>query len=87
LTPGKQDRLLEQIKVRREDGIQTIQWTKDKRVESIGTEDGQTLSPTPLPSRWPYLMIAVFPILGFLIAWGIVRCIGWVGVGFETSSM
>jgi len=64
------------------DGITIIHWTKDYGVESIETEDGQTLYPIPAPSAWAYLLIAAFPILGFFIPWGAVRAVRWVGVGF-----
>ena len=64
------------------DGIKTIHWTKDNEIESIEAEDGQTLYPTPAPSAWLYLLIALFPVLGFLIPWGVVRSVGWVGAGF-----
>jgi hypothetical protein len=67
------------------DGIKVIHWTKDYSVESIETEDGQTLYPTPAPSAWLYLLIALFPVLGLFIPWGAVRAIGWVGAGFVAS--
>jgi len=66
-------------------GIKTIHWTKDNEIESIDTTDGQYLSPTPAPSASSYLLIALFPILGFFIPWGAVRAIGWVGAGFVAS--
>jgi len=67
-------------------GIKTIHWTKDFGVESIETEDGQTLYPTPAPSAWLYLRIALFPIVGFLVPWGAIRAIGWVTAGFFQPS-
>lgn len=67
-------------------GIKTINWTKNLGIESIETEDGQTLYPTPAPSAWMYLLIAIFPIAGFFIPWGTIRAIGWVGVGFSQPS-
>jgi hypothetical protein len=66
-------------------GIKTVHWAKDYGVESIETGEGQTLYPTPAPSAWTYLLIALFPILGFFIPWGAVRAIGWVGAGFAAS--
>ena len=66
-------------------GIKAIHWTKSLGVESIETEDGQTLYPTPVPSAWLYLLVALFPILGFFIPWGAIRAIGWVGAGFVAS--
>jgi MgtE-like protein len=66
--------------------IKTIHWTKDLGVESIETEDGATLYPTPRPTLWPYLWAAIFPVLGFVIPWGSVRTLAWVGVGFFERS-
>jgi len=66
-------------------GIKAINWSQDYAVESIETGDGQTLYPTPATSAWTYLLIALFPILGFFIPWGAVRAIGWVGAGFVAS--
>jgi hypothetical protein len=63
-------------------GIKTIHWTKDNEIESIETEDGQTLYPTPAPGVWSYFLIAILPMLGFFIPWGVVRAIGWTLAGF-----
>jgi hypothetical protein len=38
--------------------IKTIHWTKDNEIESIDTQDGQYLFPTPAPSASSYLLIA-----------------------------
>lgn len=65
-----------------EGDINTIHWTKDLGVESIETKDGLTVYPTPSPAAWIYLLIALFPVLGFLIPWGAIRGVGWVGAGF-----
>jgi hypothetical protein len=63
-------------------GIKTIAWGKDFGIRYFETTDGQTLSPTPAPSTWLYLLGALFPVFGFLIPWGVVRSVGWVGAGF-----
>jgi hypothetical protein len=68
-------------------GINAIHWTKDLGVESIETEDGQTLYPTPVPFAWEYLLVALFPVLGFFIPWGVVRAIGWVIAGFSQKAI
>lgn len=67
-------------------GIKTINWSRDYAVQSIETEDGQTLYPTPSPSGWSYFLIVILPILGFLIPWGAIRAIVWVGAGFAQSA-
>jgi len=66
-------------------GIKAINWSRTLGVKSIETEDGQTLYPTPAPSAWLHLLVALFPILGFFLPWGAVRVIGWVGAGFVAS--
>ncbi len=64
------------------DGIKTIHWTKDLEVESIDTPNGNSIYPTPPPSRWLYLLVATLPLFGFVLPWGLVRSIGWVATGF-----
>jgi hypothetical protein len=74
------------------DGIKTILWDKDhvwndaSGIYSIETDDGQTLFPTPAPAAWAYLLIVLFPVISFLVPWGVVRSIGWVGAGFVGKS-
>ncbi len=64
--------------------IKTINWGegKDYTVESIETEDGNTLYATSLPSRWMYLWVFILPIAGFVTPWGLIRSVQWVGAGF-----
>jgi hypothetical protein len=62
-------------------GIKTVHF-QNREIASIEPQDGQTLYPTPAPATWLYLLIALFPVLGFLIPWGVVRSVGWVGAGF-----
>lgn len=65
-------------------GIHQINWTDNFEVQSIETQDGQILRPTSAPA-WPWwdcLLIAAYPVLGFLVPWGSVRAIGWVVAGF-----
>jgi len=67
-------------------GVKTIRWTKGLGIESLETEDGETLYPTPAPSRWLYLVAAILPALGFALPWGLVRAVGWVAAGFLATS-
>jgi hypothetical protein len=62
-------------------GIRTVHF-ENREIASIDTTDGQTLYPTPAPSAWLYLLIALWPVLGFFIPWGATRAIGWVAAGF-----
>ncbi|MGB0065564.1 MAG: hypothetical protein WBP85_14040, partial [Terracidiphilus sp.] len=63
-------------------GINTIHWAKDNEIDSILTQDGQTLYQMPAPSIWEFLVVPLFPIFGFFIPWGATRAIGWVIAGF-----
>lgn len=63
-------------------GIGTITWSAYYRIASITTEDGQTLFPTPAPAAWSYVLIAIFPLLGFIIPWGVIGAVAWAAAGF-----
>lgn len=67
--------------------IKTIDWGegKDYTVESIVTEDGNTLHATYMPSRWIYFWAIIFPIAGFVIPWGLIRSVQWVAAGFVAT--
>lgn len=67
-------------------GIETIHWTKGLEVDFLDMADGQTLYGDPAPKRWLYPLFALFPVIGFVIPWGVVHIIGWVGIGFVESS-
>ncbi len=66
-------------------GIKTIHF-ENHEIASIETPDGQTINPTPSPAARLYLLIALFPVIGFFIPWGAIRTIGWVGAGFFQPS-
>jgi hypothetical protein len=68
-------------------GIKQIDWTQDCEAVIITTDEGKLISQTPAPPAWKYLLVALFPVLGFFIPWGAVRAIGWVGAGFIASGM
>ena len=76
----------ENITWMKKNGIKAINWSHDYGVESIVTEDGQTLNPTPAPNRWLYLLAAILPLLGLVLPWGLIRAVGWVGAGFVAGS-
>jgi len=65
-------------------GIKTVHF-QNREIQSIDTQDGQTFYPTPAPAWWMFLLIAIFPVVGFFIPWGVVRSIVWVGAGFAQS--
>lgn len=64
------------------DGIKAINWTHNLGIESIDTEDGQTLYPQRSPGIWACLVPLFFPVLGFFVPWGLVSAVAWVGAGF-----
>ena len=63
-------------------GIKAINWTEDCKVENLETDAGEWLYPELAPRFWEYPLIALLPVFGFLIPWGAIRAIGWVGAGF-----
>ena len=69
-------------------GIKTVTWDVNHNwndgsgIYSIETQDGQTLYPTPAPAWWSYALLVIIPVIGFIVPWGVIRAIGWVGAGF-----
>lgn len=86
LSPEKQTKLFNQVRSLRLNGIRAIHWTQDLGIASIETDEGQTLYPTPTPSRWLYIWSATLPLIGFLSPWGMVRALEWVRAGFTASA-
>jgi len=67
-------------------GIKTISLRDDCKVGTIETGSEflfEDLTPNLVSTC---LLASTFPILGFLVPWGLVRVIGWVGAGFVQSS-
>jgi len=54
-------------------------------ISDIETENGQKVYRTEPPSFWSYLLIPVFPVMGFFLPWGAIKTLTWVGVGFSQS--
>jgi hypothetical protein len=63
-------------------GIKTIHLGDKLEITSIDTQDGAKLiKPVPV-GFWSYVLPVIFPVVGFLIPWGVVRTATWVGAGF-----
>jgi hypothetical protein len=54
-------------------------------VTSIETADGQTVYRVDPPGIWRYLPALGFPFLGFLLPWGLLKTLTWIGAGFAIS--
>jgi hypothetical protein len=68
------------------EGIKSVVWKKNLEVQSIEKEDGDVVISSQSPSLWTYLLVLIFPVVGFVIPWGAVRAIAWVGFGFVEKS-
>ena len=63
-------------------GIKSIFWASNYEVKALETEDGRSIFPEPAPSFWYYLLAMAFPLLGFVVPWGLIGALMWVGAGF-----
>jgi hypothetical protein len=63
-------------------GIAEVHWTQDHEVDYIKTTDGQYYFAGSAPSWWEFLLTLTLPVIGFLIPWGFVNALVWVGSGF-----
>ena len=44
--------------------------------------DGSFYFEPPRPPLWAFPMVLLCPVLGFLIAWGLVKSLSWMGVSY-----
>jgi hypothetical protein len=54
-------------------------------ISGVETDDGKEVYRTNLPGLWSYLLIPIFPVLGFFLPWGAIKTLTWVGLGFSRS--
>jgi hypothetical protein len=64
------------------DRIDEVHFATGGSVASIHLSTGESVERTDAPHLWPFLALLVYPTLGFLIPWGSVRLLIWVGSGF-----
>ena len=51
-------------------------------ITSIQLSTGELLSRTPSPTLMDWIALPLYPLVGFLIPWGAIRILTWVGAGF-----
>jgi hypothetical protein len=57
---------------------------KAKKVTSVTLETGESFYRTETPTLQSYLIPLLFPIIGFVVPWGAVRVLVWIGSGFSS---
>lgn len=70
--------------------ISEIDWNKNLQVSMIKTVDGEFLLQTKEPGTSRYLLVVIYPAIGFLLFWGAAQIVGfvggWVAAGFKRPS-
>jgi len=51
-------------------------------VRDIETSGGDKVHRIDPPGIWAYVLIPLFPVLGFFLPWGTIRTLTWIGLGF-----
>jgi hypothetical protein len=64
------------------DGIKQVAVDKAGLVFSIEPSDGAWVDRTDAPALIAYIMPLLCPVFGFLLPWGGIRVLTWVGTGF-----
>jgi hypothetical protein len=85
--PGERQKLARLDRRASGDGID--QFTIDpstSTITSIQLSTGELLSRTPPPTLAAWIALPLYPLVGFLIPWGAIRALTWVGSGFFQSS-
>jgi hypothetical protein len=68
-----------------EGGIKKIYFGPNQELKSIEKENGATVYTTSSPPLSSYLLALVPPVLGFLLPWGSLAVLTWIGTGFFQS--
>ena len=55
-------------------------------VRAFEMEDGGMLYPTDPPTLSSYLLPISLPILGFIVPWGFIKLLVWIGSGFTQKA-
>ena len=63
-------------------GIKHVTVNKSGLISSIELSTGEHIQRTDAPRAQTYVGILLYPVLGFLIPWGGIRILAWVGSGF-----
>jgi hypothetical protein len=72
-------------------GISTIDYSRSAvdqpfEIDSFEKASGEHIRKTDFPPFSDYLFVAVIPMLGFLVPWGLMKALAWVGAGFLKST-
>jgi hypothetical protein len=68
------------------DGIANIRYDANGSVTLLELATGDVLVKTPSPPYFVETLVPFsFPIIGFLLPWGVMKSISWVASGFTTS--
>jgi hypothetical protein len=66
------------------DGIQPI--PDAAHISYIETSEGHIVYRSASPQFWSYLPAIGLPFLGFLLPWGLIRTLTWIGTGFAGTA-
>jgi hypothetical protein len=64
------------------DGIKEVTVDKAGQVSSIELLTGESVPRAERPPLRSYAALLLYPVIGFLVPWGIVRILYWVSAGF-----
>jgi hypothetical protein len=68
-----------------QDGIRDVTVDKTALISSIVLSSGESIPRVDAPTLSEVLAVLLYPIVGFLIPWGVVRVIVWLGAGFVSK--
>jgi hypothetical protein len=64
------------------DGVASIHYDTSGIVTSLQLATGEKIEQLQSPGLWTFFMPLVFPLVGFLLPWGITKSVAWVASGF-----
>jgi hypothetical protein len=64
------------------EGVKDVTFDKNGIVSSVELSTGEMIGRADPPALRAYAAVLVYPIVGFLIPWGVIKIITWIGIGF-----
>jgi hypothetical protein len=69
-----------------EGGVKTIYFGQNEDLKAIEKKNGVTITASNGPRYWSYLLAMMPSILGFLLPWGSLAVLTWIGTGVSKNS-
>lgn len=65
-----------------EGSVKKMYFTKNEDIKAIEKGSGEMIQYASQPTLWSYVVTLLPPVLGFVLPWGTLMALTWIGSGF-----